>query len=103
MKMSRDKWRQDYISTVLPFLSERKTIEGGELCQYCRNQGLREPWHHNEWVSMPMILASHEFIAPVGKINPSTSHSHIDQVTLWVSLLHDPKLARQKDLFGHDL
>lgn len=96
----RDRWRRDYSHVVLPFLRENQIFEGGRLCQWCRQNGLREPWHHNEWVSMPGILRSSGLIEPIGRTRPTTSHSHIDELTLWRSTVFNPALARQQGLFG---
>jgi hypothetical protein len=74
---------------VIPFLKAHKQFDGGKLCEFCRSVGLREPWHHNEWVGMPQVLRSHGMIAAVSKVAPTTSHTHIDSVTLWSSLIFD--------------
>lgn len=93
-------WRKDYVAVVIPYLKANNVFQGGELCLWARQEGLREPHHHNEWVSMPNILKSNGLIEAIGVCNPKTSHSHINELTLWKSLAFNPADAKQKDLFN---
>lgn len=85
-----NSWRDDYLRIVKGFLKENKTFHGGRLCHWCREAGLREPLHHNEWVSMVQILKKLELIESRGKMAPDTPQSHIDQVNYWESKLFSP-------------
>lgn len=98
----RYAWRKEYIMTVIPFLKSVPMFQGGELCQWCRDKGLRDPHHHNEWVSMPQILQKNQLIEPIGVCHPKTAHSHINELTLWKSIAYAPGSEIQKDLFYGD-
>lgn len=95
----RDMWRRDYLTTVMDFLRSNNVFDGGKLCEWCRSKGLREPHHHNEWVSMPQMLLQAGHIKPLGKCRPSTHQTNIESVTLWQSLIFNPSLAIQGSLF----
>ena len=94
----KEAWRFEYLKTVMPFLKQHDVFEGGHLCEWCRDQKMDEPWHHNEWVSMPQVLESMGLIEALGKTKPTTRHSHIGELTKWKSLAFRSEDARQLSL-----
>lgn len=83
-----DEWKADYFKTAISFLVDNETFEGGQICAHCRNNGLREPHHHNVWGAMLMALRKAGWTEKLGYVQPTTAHTHINAVVKWKSNLY---------------
>ena len=82
-----DDWKRDFYTSVIPILECKMLFHGGEVCAYCRANGLREPHHHNVWGAVVNSLQGKGFAVKLGYVEPTTHQSHINKVRQWESNL----------------
>lgn len=82
-------WKEYYLILCKTLLIKQRYVEGGEFKKYCVKRGLWEPDTHNRWVGMPALMERKGWIESIGKMIPTTSHSHIGNLTFWRSTLFD--------------
>jgi hypothetical protein len=83
-----NEWKDAYYKLAVRYLNDNKILEGGNLCAYCREQGLSEPHHHNVWPSMIASLVKLGWIEKIGEVVPTTRQTHINKVGQWRSRLY---------------
>lgn len=83
------EWKGAYLDLVKILLTKQRYVEGGEFKKFCVRRGLWAPDTHNRWVGMPTLLQRLGWIEPIGKLEPTTVHSHIGSLTFWRSCLFD--------------
>jgi len=83
-----DEWKQNYYHHAARYLARNRFVEGGKVCAYCREQGMSEPHHHNVWGAMVSSLRRLGWVTKVGMIEPTTRHTHINEVCQWESNLY---------------
>jgi hypothetical protein len=86
-----DDWKKMYYDNALKFLTKHKLFDGGQLCAFCREQGMPEPHHHNVWGAMVNSLRKMGWTEKVGMMVPTTMHTHINYVCQWKSKLYKGK------------
>lgn len=92
------QWRRMYEVLAWVLLTKQRYVEGGEFKKFCLRRGLWQPDTHNRWVGMPAHLHHLGWIEPIGKLEPTTSHSHIGALTFWRSRLFDEEKALHAEL-----
>ena len=83
-----DDWKKNYYRNAAQFLARNRVFEGGKMCAYCRERGMPDPHHHNVWGAMLGGLRRLGWIEKVGRVAPTTKHTHIDSVCQWESKLY---------------
>tara|TARA_Y100001951_G_C11128091_1_gene176658 strand:+ start:191 stop:508 length:318 start_codon:yes stop_codon:yes gene_type:complete len=82
-----NEWKKDYYRHAANYLSKNQYVEGGKICAFCRKQGMEEPHHHNVWGAMIASLRKMGWMDKVGMVEPTTKHTHINEVCQWESKL----------------
>ena len=86
-------WKEEYYTNAANYLAENHYIEGGDICAYCRAQGMSNPHHHNVWGAMITSLQKLGWIEKVGMVQPTTKHTHINAVCQWESKVFKVSIA----------
>jgi|TARA_X000001388_G_scaffold23937_1_gene16438 hypothetical protein len=82
-----DDWKKEYYHNAASYLAKNRYVEGGKICAFCREQGMADPHHHNVWGAMITSLKKLGWVEKIGMIEPTTKHTHINQVCQWESKL----------------
>ena len=82
-----DDWKKEYYHNAANYLATNRYVEGGKICAFCRAQGMADPHHHNVWGAMMTSLRKLGWVEKVGMVEPTTKHTHINQVCQWESKL----------------
>jgi hypothetical protein len=88
-----------YLELTEEYLQTRVIVTGDQFKDYCTDHGLFLPakLHHNTWVSGVKALETIGWITAIGKTEPTKGHNHMNDVTLWRSMIyngsrpHNPK------------
>jgi len=83
-----DEWKKQYYQNAAQYLAENRYLEGGKLCAFCRDRGMKEPHHHNGWGAMVASLRKLGWVEKIGMVEPTTKHTHINAVCQWESKLY---------------
>lgn len=82
-----DDWKKEYYQNAANYLAKNRYVEGGKICAFCRSQGMADPHHHNVWGAMMSSLKKLGWVEKIGMVEPTTKHTHINQVCQWESKL----------------
>ena len=83
-----DEWKKQYYEHAARYLRGHRIVEGGQICAYCRAQGMPDPHHHNVWGAMMASLRNLGWVEKIGMVTPTTRHTHIDKVCQCESKLY---------------
>lgn len=92
-----------YLELVEEYLEARPFVSGDQFRDYCSQNLLHLPGtlHHNTWVSGVKAIQEIGWIAPIAKVEPVQTHNHMNDVTLWKSMIFNgkkPKMMLQLSL-----
>ena len=87
---THEDWKDEYERLFIRLCHERQTFDGSVPCAYARKNGLREPHHHNCWVSMLVSMSKQGYAARQKEVTipGSSKHSHNNNVGVWISNLY---------------
>jgi hypothetical protein len=94
---------EKYLELIEEYLLHRPFVSGDQLKDYCQQNKLYLPHtlHHNTWVSGVCAIQQIGWISPIAKVEPINTHNHMNDVTLWRSMIFNgktPKVMLQLDL-----
>lgn len=85
-------WKHAYMRLVTLILKRNETIPGSLFRVFCKSSGLRAPYgKHNWWASMTLEMQREGLITPIGKTAEKDNGNHMDTVTLWKSMIYEPR------------
>ena len=92
-----------YLELVEEYLEARPFVSGDQFREYCKQNLLNLPsnLHHNTWVSGVKAIQEIGWISPIAKVEPVQTHNHMNDVTLWKSMIFNgkkPKMMLQLSL-----
>jgi hypothetical protein len=88
---SEPEFVERYLELVEEYLQGRVLVTGDQFKDYCHHQGLHLPntLHHNTWVSGVSAIETIGWISPAGKTEPTKTHNHMNDVTVWQSMIYN--------------
>jgi hypothetical protein len=80
-----------YLELAEEYLQCRVIVTGDQFKDYCNEHLLFLPTslHHNTWVSGVKALETIGWVKAIGKTEPTKGHNHMNDVTLWRSMIYD--------------
>ena len=86
-----------YLELAEELLQGRMLVTGDQFKDYCHQNMLHLPrtLHHNTWVSGVSAIETIGWIDAVGKAEPTKTHNHMNDVTIWKSMIFDGAKTNQ--------
>lgn len=69
-----DSWKKEYFHNAAIYLNTNYRVRGGEICDFCRKQGMKEPSSPNVWPAMLQSLVKLGWIEKNAAVAHMTKH-----------------------------
>lgn len=86
-----------YLELAEEYLQGRILVTGDQFKDYCYQNLLHLPssLHHNTWVSGVSAIEAIGWISPIGKTEPTKTHNHMNDVTVWKSMIYNGSKTKE--------